>query len=45
VKVQKPNIKGLISFGKKRSEKKRMKEKRRKKYQLIVNKLEKGIVM
>jgi hypothetical protein len=30
VKLQKHNIKGLISFGKKRSERKRMKENRRK---------------
>jgi hypothetical protein len=30
VKVQDPNIKGLTSFGKKRSERERRKEKRRK---------------
>ena len=39
------NIKGLTSFGKKESERKKRKAKRRKKYQPIVNNLEEGIIM
>jgi hypothetical protein len=45
VKVQKPNIEGLTSFGKKENKWERMKEKRRKNQQPIVSKFGEGITM